>query len=129
MKESRWSKARTVEEYLAEVPPKDRAALNDLRKVIRSVAPKAEEGISYQMPVFKQDGALVFYASFKDHLSLFVANKAIMKDFESELKNFPHSAGTIHFTAEKRLPDALVKTLVKAKLKANHERAMKRKRK
>ena len=129
MKEDRWSKAKTVEEYLAAVPPRERAALEELRRTIRSAAPDAEEGISYQMPVFKLNGALVFYAAFSDHLSLFVASKEVVKEFKKDLKPYYNSGATIHFTPEKPLPASLVKRLVKAKIKQNEERAkMKRSR-
>jgi uncharacterized protein YdhG (YjbR/CyaY superfamily) len=126
LKEDRWSKAKTVEEYLAAVPPRERAALEELRRTIRSAAPDAEEGISYRMPVFKLNGALVFYAAFSDHLSLFVASKEIVKEFAKDLKPYYSSGATIHFTPEKPLPASLVKRLVKAKIEQNEERAKKR---
>ncbi len=115
-----------MEEYLAAVPPRERAALEELRKIIRSVAPDAEEGISYRMPVFKLDGALVFYATFSDHLSLFVASKEVVKKFARDLKPYYNTGATIHFTPEKPLPASLVKRIVKAKIKQNEERAKKR---
>jgi uncharacterized protein YdhG (YjbR/CyaY superfamily) len=64
------SAPRTVDEYLARVPPRDRAALEKLRATIRAAAPGATEVITYQMPGLKAHGrALVSYAAFSDHYS------------------------------------------------------------
>ena len=61
-----------VDDYLAALPPDQRAALEHLRATIRAAAPDATEAISYGMPAFKQDGrGLVGYAAFKAHCSLF----------------------------------------------------------
>jgi uncharacterized protein YdhG (YjbR/CyaY superfamily) len=37
---------------------------------IRKAAPEAEEAISYQIPTFKLNGNLVFFAAFKNHMGL-----------------------------------------------------------
>jgi uncharacterized protein YdhG (YjbR/CyaY superfamily) len=57
--------AKDVDEYLASVPEKERAALSELRRTIRAAAPMAEESISYQMPAFRYHGPLVFFAHSK----------------------------------------------------------------
>ncbi len=52
--------AKNIDEYLDEVPDKNvRAMLENLRQTIKSVAPSAEEVISYTMPAFKYHGMLV----------------------------------------------------------------------
>ena len=63
--------ARDVDDDLARVPEEARATLEKLRKTIKAAAPRATEVISYQMPMYKQNGMLVGFAAFKDHCSLF----------------------------------------------------------
>ncbi len=46
----------SVDDYLKSVPEDVRAALNKLRKTIKAAAPKATEGISYMIPIFKYQG-------------------------------------------------------------------------
>jgi uncharacterized protein YdhG (YjbR/CyaY superfamily) len=46
-------KPRTIDEYLAGVKPDQRTALEKLRRRIQTVAPKAEECISYGIPAFR----------------------------------------------------------------------------
>lgn len=113
----------SVQEYMSDVQDADkRKALEKLRKTIKSVVPKAEETISYQMPTFKYHGGLVSYAAFKNHCSLFPWNSTLIKEYADELKAFKTFKGTIQFTVEKPLPVGLVKKIIKARVKQNKER-------
>ena len=113
--------AKTVDEYLEKVPDNMRDLLEKLRQTIRKAAPKAEEIISYQIPTYKYLGPLVHFAAFKDHCSLVVINKSILKTFEKELQLYKTSGTTIHFTAAKPLPASLVQKIVKIRIKDNEE--------
>jgi len=112
----------TIDDYLKPLPVKIRTALQKLRKTIKSAAPKAEEAISYQIPVFKQNGPVAGFAAFANHCSYFTMSPAIVKAFKKELESFKSSGSTIHFTPENPLPAALIKKLVWAKLMENEER-------
>ncbi|HYT80817.1 MAG TPA: DUF1801 domain-containing protein [Actinomycetota bacterium] len=113
----------SVEDYLAAVPEKSRAALEKLRKTIKAAAPEATETISYQMPAFKDHGRfLVSYAAFKDHCSLFPASNAVMEALGEELNPYFSGKGTLRFTADKPIPAALVKKIVKARIEENDAR-------
>jgi len=115
----------SVDNYLAEVPLEARATLEQLRKTIRAVVPRAVEVISYQIPTFKLDGRmLVSYAAFKDHCSFF-PGAAPIKAHEDELKSYQTSKGTIRFPTSKPLPATLVRKLVKTRIKENEARAKK----
>jgi uncharacterized protein YdhG (YjbR/CyaY superfamily) len=108
--------AKNIDEYLAGVPEPARGTLNRIRAAIRSAAPpEATEAISYGMPTFKYKGPLVWFAAFSNHCSLF-PTASVIEAFKDELKGFSTSKGTIHFTADKPLPTALVKRLVKARV-------------
>jgi uncharacterized protein YdhG (YjbR/CyaY superfamily) len=118
--------ARDIDEYLAAVPRKARGALQKLRKIIRAAAPKATEVISYQIPIFKYLGPLVGFAAFKEHCSFFVMGTSVMRAHKHELKPYPTATATIRFPAEKPLPAALVKKLVRARVKENEARRKKK---
>jgi uncharacterized protein YdhG (YjbR/CyaY superfamily) len=115
--------AKDVDSYLARLPTRVRAALEKLRKTIKSAAPKAEERISYQIPAYKYHGPLVFFAAFKNHCSLFVASKTVLKAFGKGLAPFDVSGTTIHFSADRPLPATLVTKIVKARIQENEARA------
>jgi uncharacterized protein YdhG (YjbR/CyaY superfamily) len=113
----------SVEDYLAALPEGQRVVLEELRKTIRAAAPEAIETISYQMPAFKEQGRfLVSYAAFKDHCSFFPASNAVIEALGEELKPYFSGKGTLRFTADKPLPAALVKKIVKARIEENAAR-------
>jgi uncharacterized protein YdhG (YjbR/CyaY superfamily) len=114
--------AKNIDEYLAMAPDQYRDVLTKLRKAIKSAAPKAEESISYQIPTFKYNGPLVFFAAYKDHCSFFVVSKSILETFKNELKGYKTSGTTIHFSAENPIPADLVKKIVKERIKENESR-------
>ena len=116
----------SVDEYLTAVPPEARTALAKLRKTIRAAAPQATEAISYCMPAFKYHGALVYYAAFQKHCSFFPASSRIIRAYARELARFETAKGTIRFTPDHPLPAALVRQIVRARMKENEERQKKK---
>lgn len=118
-----YTTASTIDEYMETLPKDVRTVLENLRKTIKSAAPKAEEVISYQMPAFKYYGMLVYFAAFKNHCSFFPGGSAALaKEMEAELKPFKTSKGTLQFTVDKPLSATLVKKIVKLRVKQNEER-------
>jgi uncharacterized protein YdhG (YjbR/CyaY superfamily) len=118
----KMSKAANTDEYLARVNEEHRAALGKLRKIIKSVAPQAEECISYGMPAFRLNGLLVGFSSTLKHCAFYPMGGGAVKEFQNELKDFDTSKGTIRFQPEKPLPVALVKKIVKARMAQNAAR-------
>ncbi len=113
----------TVDDYLAGLAERERAVLEDLRQVIRSAAPQAEEVISYRIPLYKHQGHLVGFAAFKNHCSLFVTDSEVPKRFAKDLGPYEVKHTTIHFSVDNPLPAALVKKIVKARIAENEARA------
>ena len=113
-----------VEAYLARVPKPARTTLEAMRAMIRAAAPKeTTEAISYGMPSFQWNGALVWYAAFKNHCSLFPGDCSLVAEFGDELKECKTSKGTIQFPMDKPLPEGLVAKIVKARVAANEAKA------
>ena len=117
--------AKTVDEYMAALPDDVRATLEKIRKAIKAAAPKANEVISYQMPMYKHHGMLIGFAAFKNHCSIFPGTGAIERH-KDELKGYGTSKGTIRFPIGKPLPAALVKKLVKERVAENEAKLKKK---
>jgi uncharacterized protein YdhG (YjbR/CyaY superfamily) len=116
------AKPKTINEYLAALSDDNRAALEKLRKAIRAAAPKAEECISYQLPAFRQNGMLVAFGATANHCAFYLMSSTTVEAHLEELKSYGTSKGTIRFQADKPLPAALVRKLVKARIAENEGR-------
>ena len=114
-------KAKDVDEYIAKAPKEVRGKLKELRTIIKSTAPKAEERISYGMPYYGYKGRLVYFAFAKKHIGLYVP-PPIIEEHKKELKNYETAKATVRFPLNKKLPLSLIKKLVKARAKKNEAR-------
>jgi uncharacterized protein YdhG (YjbR/CyaY superfamily) len=121
------AKPTTIDQYLAALSDDKRAALEKLRKIIRAAAPKAEECISYQLAAFRQDGMLVAFGATANHCAFYLMSSSTLEAHKDEIKDYDISKGTIRFQADKPLPVALVRKLVKARLAENAARRRKSK--
>jgi len=115
--------AKSVDQYLGGLDSKTRRALEQVRKAIKSAAPKAEELVSYRIPLYKYKGHLVGFMAAKNHCSLVTMSQPLIRALKAELKPYEVSGTTIHFSPDKLLPSTLVKKIVKARIKENEEKA------
>jgi len=118
-KAARGRKPRTIDEYVTALSTDKRAALEKLRKTIRSAAPKAEECISYQIPAYRQNGMLVGFAAAANHCSFYPMSSSLVMALKKELKAYDTSKGTIRFQPDNPLPASLVRKIVKARIAEN----------
>jgi len=109
---------KTTDEYIATFPPNVQSLLQQLRQVIKEAAPEAEEAISYQMPAFKLNGILVWFAAFKNHIGFYPKTSAI-EAFKDELSGYELSKGTIRFPLNRPIPFEVVRKIVKFRVKEN----------
>jgi uncharacterized protein YdhG (YjbR/CyaY superfamily) len=116
------AKPKTIDEYLAVLSPDKRAALEKLRKTIKAAAPKAEECISYQLAAFRQDGMLVAFGATPNHCAFYLMSSSTVEAHKDDLKDYDTSKGTIRFPADRPLPVALARKLVKARIAENELR-------
>jgi uncharacterized protein YdhG (YjbR/CyaY superfamily) len=111
-------KPTTIDEYLASVKPDQRRVLEKLRETIHSAAPKAEECISYGIPAFRLNGrSLVFFGAWTNHCAFYPGSSITLKKFRKDLKGFQIAKGTIRFSVDRPLPVALVKKLVRSRIR------------
>ena len=115
---SRTARPKTVSAYIAAAPAPARKMLKQLRSAVRAAAPKAEEKISYGMPYYSHHGRLVYFAAFKNHVSLYVWGR-ILKRYTAEIRLYQTTRATLQFPLGTRIPVALVKKLVTARRKEN----------
>lgn len=107
---------KDVESYIKSQPKSVQPLLVQLRSVIQTSAPKAEESISYGMPAYKYLGKpLVYFGAQKHHIGFYPTPSPIVA-FKKELADFKQSKGAVQFPLENRLPIGLIKKMVKLRL-------------
>ena len=107
----------TVDEYVAAFSPDVQQVLRSVRATVRKAAPEAEERISYRMPALFQNGVLVYFGAFKNHLGFFPP----VEDPVLRAKAAPYAGpkGNLQFPYAHPMPHRLIAAIVKARLKRN----------
>jgi uncharacterized protein YdhG (YjbR/CyaY superfamily) len=120
---------KSVDEYIASQPEAARDKLERVRSIIRKALPEAEETISYQIPAYKLDGqAVIYFAGWKRHYSLYPANGRVKAAFETEITQYRLSKGTIRFPLSDPIPAKLIERIVKFRAKETAENGSSKKR-
>jgi uncharacterized protein YdhG (YjbR/CyaY superfamily) len=118
-------KFKTVAEYFSTIEANTKSILEEVRKTIKEAAPEAEEVISYNMPAFKLNGILVYYAAHKEYIGLYPTASGI-ETFKNEFSVYKWSKGAVQFPMDKPMPLDLISRIVKFRVKHDLEKAKKK---
>jgi uncharacterized protein YdhG (YjbR/CyaY superfamily) len=121
-------KPQNIDEYIQQVPGDVQKKLQGLRQTIRENAPEAKEKISYAMPTFHQEGNLVHFAAYKNHIGFYPAPSGI-EAFKEELSPYQSSKGAVKFPIDQPLPLALIGRIVQFRVEENLAKAAEKSRK
>jgi uncharacterized protein YdhG (YjbR/CyaY superfamily) len=113
--------AEDVNEYISGFPSSTQKLLKQLRSTIKKNAPQAEEGISYQMPAYKQSGPLVYFAGYKGHIGFYPGASGVAT-FKKELAPYKTAKGSIQFPLDQALPLDLIRKIVAFRVSQNLEK-------
>jgi uncharacterized protein YdhG (YjbR/CyaY superfamily) len=109
-----------VEAYLAAAEPDARERLERIRALVREVVPEATERISYRMPAFRfEDRVVVWYAAFRDHVSLFPASALVRERLGQDVAPHLSGKGTIRFELDAPLPEDVIRRVVEVRVDEN----------
>jgi uncharacterized protein YdhG (YjbR/CyaY superfamily) len=107
-----------MDDYLADLPPAQRAALEHVRAVIADAFPDAEEGASYGMPAFIYAGRpLLGFRAAKKHLSVYPFSPEAIEAVKHRLDDFDLAKGTIRFSPDRRVPDDVLVDVARARMR------------
>lgn len=110
---------KNIDEYIAGFPKNVQKILEQIRSMIRKIAPDAEETISYKMPTFNYKGQyLVYFAAYKNHIGFYPAPTG-NADFEEELTLYGAGKGTLKFPLNKPIPFDVIRKVVEYRMKEN----------
>ena len=111
------SAAPDIDAYITTFPPEVRVILRAIRATVRKAAPKAEGRISYRMPAFFQDGVLIYFAAFKQHIGVFPPVRD--ERLRAAVAKYAGPKGNLRFPLAEAMPYALIARIVKARLRHN----------
>ena len=118
-KAARATKPYEFNDYLLTQPAAFRPYLTELRNLIKSITPNAEEVFSYQVHCFKQIYMLVGIGTTKEYCSLYTMSSKLVKQIKDELKGYKISGMTLHFSPKEPLPVDLITRIVLLLLQEN----------
>lgn len=121
-------KYSSVDEYIHEQEPIQKKLLIQLRACIKKAAPDALEHIGYNMPAYKLNGVLAYFAAYKNHIGFYPSTSPPVR-FKKELTPYKHSKGAVQFELDKKLPLALITKMVKYRIKEIRDKETLKKRK
>ncbi len=107
-----------VDAYIAQFPADVQGKMQQIRSLIKSVAPQAEEMIAYGMPAYKLHGPLVYFAGYKNHIG-FYATPTGHSAFAEELSKYKQGKGSVQFPLSEPMPFDLIKRIVAFRLQEN----------
>jgi uncharacterized protein YdhG (YjbR/CyaY superfamily) len=113
---------KNINEYIDLQADGVKPALGLLRSTIKSVAPHAEEVISYKMPAFRYRGILVYFAAHTNHIGFYPTGSGI-DAFKHEFSGYKYSKGAVQFPLDKPLPIDLIKRIVQFRVDENTKKA------
>lgn len=111
-----------VDGYISGFPEDTQRLLSQVRTVVRKAAPKAKEVISYNMPAYKMNGVLVYFAGYARHIGFYPTASGIAA-FREALAPYKSARGSVQFPVDKPMPLALIAKIVKYRLTEDERKA------
>lgn len=118
-------KPLNIDEYIGSFSNDVQEILEKVRMTIQKAAPDATEKISYSMPAFEQNGIVVYFAAFKNHIGLYALPTG-HEAFKEELSLYKSGKGSVQFPLNQPMPFELISKIVKFRVKENLEKAKKK---
>src|SRR5208337_4568773 len=108
----------SIDKYISSFSPEVQAILEKIRLTIRNAAPAAQETISYNMPTFTLNGALVHFAAFKKHIGFFPPVRGDAR-LAKAVSIYAGEKGNLRFPLDQPIPYSLIEKLVQLRVKQN----------
>jgi uncharacterized protein YdhG (YjbR/CyaY superfamily) len=90
------SKAATIAQYVAGLPPGERSVIRALDRIVRAAAPKGSGSMKYGMPTYDMAGRTIAFNAQRNYFS-FYADPAIVRRHRAELGNLDVGKCCIRF--------------------------------
>lgn len=121
-------KHKNVEAYIAAAPSGAQPLLQQLRELVKSCIPQAEESISWNVPFYKYHGPLAGFAAYKNHVSFGIASGVLEKQEREALAKKGYKTGlrTLQIAFGQKVPAAIIKKILKERAQLNKTKKTKK---
>lgn len=122
------SQSARVDAYVAKCPKEVRGKLEALRAAIKEAAPGATETMDYfempgyAYPGYPYHGMFAWFGLQRSFIGLYVRPQAI-REHRKKLAGYATTTAVVHLPMDREIPVSLVKTLVRASVRAMKARA------
>lgn len=113
-------KPDSIESYIESADPKLQARLIKMHECIQKAAPGAIENLKWGMPAYSYEKILVTFKAFKNHIGFYPMPSALAA-FRKELAGLKTASASIQFPHDKPLPVALIRNIVKFRVKESND--------
>ena len=119
---------KDIDAYISQFPADVQAILEEVRTTIKNAAPNAKETISYQMPAFRLNGMLVYFAAWKKHIGLYPPISGD-SSLEKAVARYAGPKGNLQFPLGEPIPYRLIARIVRLRVKQDLAKAAARREK
>ena len=110
--------AADIDNYFASLEEPKRSTLEEMRRRILEIVPKAEQGISYAVPAFKVQGKpIAGLAAFKAHLSYLPHSGSVLAQVQDEIGGYKQTKSALHFPVDEALPAHIGRRLILVRMR------------
>lgn len=121
---------KNVGEYISEQAGEARPILEELRRIIKTTIPQADEEILWGYPFYKYHGILAGITAYKKHVSFQVAD-ALPNEYKKTLEEEGYDLGEkrIQIKFDQKVPANIIKQILKEQAKMNDAKTLDTKKK
>lgn len=111
--------SKSVNDYISNSNKEAISIMKEVKQLIQSTVPEAEEGISWNVPIYKYHGVLAGFDIAKKHVSFGI--DSLSKEDREKLKEKGYKTGskTIQIQFDQKVPVSIIKKLLKSQAQAN----------
>ncbi len=107
----------TIDDYLDELDPADRAVVEHVYDVVQATVPDLEQGKSYGMPALLYRGkALISVMRTRKHFGVYPYSGRVPAIVAESVDDLDYDKGTIRFQPERPLSDDTIRAIVAARV-------------
>lgn len=115
---------KNVDEYISSSPKEAQPQLNELREIVKTTVPDAEEGLSYGKPFYKYHGMLAGFDAYKKHIGFELWIDKLQEDDRKMLEEEGYKTGsrTFQIRFDQKVPTQIIEKLLKEQVKINESK-------